>query len=79
MYACQYSKLGEDQIVCGMAVRNEIRIFDRNITYTPIWSVAGFERAVYSLDWGNKGKKVAFGGGGGRAFVFKLGGSSDRD
>lgn len=62
-----------------MAVRNEIRVFDRNITYTPSWSVSGFERAVYTLDWGNKGKKVAFGGGGGKAFVFKFTGVMDKD
>jgi WD40 repeat protein len=71
VYAAQFSKTGEDQIIAGMAVRNEIRIWDRNITYLPSWSVSKFDRAVYTLDWGNKGKKVAFGGGSGKAFVFK--------
>lgn len=79
VYACQYSKTGEDQIIAGMAVRNEIRIFDRNITYAPSWSVGGFARAVYTLDWGNKGKKLAFGGGGGKAYVFKFAMPGDKD
>lgn len=78
MYACQFSKTGDDQIIAGMAVRNEIRIFDRNITYTPSWAVSKFDRAIYTLDWGNKGKKVAFGGGSGRAYVFKYLAGYDR-
>lgn len=79
IYACQYSKLGEDQVITGMAVRNEIRIFDRNIMYVPTWSISGFDRAIYTLDWGNKGKKIAFGGGAGKAYVFKFMAPSDRD
>lgn len=71
VYTCQYSKTGDDQIIAGMAIRKEIRIFDRNITYVPSWSISAFERAIYTLDWGNKGRKVAFGGGAGKAYVFK--------
>jgi hypothetical protein len=54
-----------------MAVRNEIRVYDRNLTYTPSWCFSGFERAIYALDGGNKGKKIVTGGGDGRVFVFK--------
>ena len=79
MYACQYSKTGDDQIIVGMAVRNEIRIFDKNITYVPSWSISGFERAIYTLDWGNKGRKVAFGGGSGKVYVFKYTTSTEKD
>ena len=79
VYACQYSKTGDDQLIVGMAVRNEIRIFDKTITYVPSWSISNFERAVYSLDWGNKGRKVAFGGGSGKAYVFKYATSVEKE
>ena len=79
VYACQFSKFGEDQIIAGMAVRNEIRVWDRNLTYNPSWSICNFERAVYTLDWGNKGKKLAFGGGSGNVYVFKYALPTDKD
>lgn len=79
MYACQYSKTGDDQIIAGMAVRNEIRVFDRNLTYSPSWAISGFDRAIYTLDWGNKGKRVAFGGGAGKVFIFKLVSPTDKE
>ena len=62
-----------------MAVRNEIRVWDRNITYNPSAAIGDFERAVFTLDWGNKGRKIAFGGGSCKVFVFKFALPTDKE
>lgn len=43
IYQCQFSKgPGEDQILAGCSVLNEVQVYGRNITYSPLWTVNRF-------------------------------------
>jgi len=44
-------------------MRNEIQLFDRDIIYKPSYTLTNFRKGIYTLDWGNKGNMIAFGGG----------------
>jgi hypothetical protein len=57
--------------LAGAAVRNDIQIFSRNITYKPSWTINNFSRAIYSIDWGNRGGYMALGGGDSKCYILE--------
>lgn len=66
IYACQFDHSGRfgDKILAGAGVRNEMRLFGKDLVYKPEWTVCSFRKGVYSLDWGKStGGIMAFGGG----------------
>jgi len=64
--------------VAGVSMRNEIQLFDRDIIYKPSYTLCNFKRGIYTLDWGNKGNMIAFGGGDGKLQLINYGMSNEK-
>ena len=75
VYACQFSKYGDpsnESILAGASGLNEVRIFDATKDYTPHGWVEGFEKGIYTVDFGNFTNKFGFAGGDGKIVVLSL-------
>lgn len=76
IYAAQFSKNdkinGNETILAGSSGSNEVKLFDCNNGYRTICNITGFEKACYTVDYGNISNIFAFSGADGVIYVCNL-------
>lgn len=71
IYGAQFNKLGGNAILVGSTGNNEVRIYENDGQYRPQGIVSNLVKGCYSVDYGNKSKIFAFGGGDGVIYVIQ--------
>lgn len=71
IYGAQFNKLNGNSILVGSTGNNEVRIFENEGEYKPLGIVNNLVKGCYSVDFGNKNKIFAFGGGDGVIYVIQ--------
>lgn len=72
IFGCQFSKQNDECIIAGSSGLNQARAFDTSRDNIPYGWVEGFEKGVYSVDFGNFSNKFGFAGGDGVILVMSL-------
>lgn len=73
IYSCQFEKILNRYIAAGSSGVNEIRIFDKlNKTNSSLDIKGGFEKGIYSINFGKTRNHLAFGSGDGKCGIFSI-------
>lgn len=72
VYACQFSKKNDDDIIAGCSNLNEVKLFDRTANYREYGKISGVDKGVFSVDFANNSETFSFCGGDGRVHVGQL-------
>lgn len=72
VYSAQFPKKGSEFIVAGSTGVNEAKLFDVKNGYKPIAKLGDLKKGIFTVDWANKGGKIALAGGEGVVYVLNL-------
>lgn len=72
IYACQFSKINDEDIIAGCSNLNEVKVFDRKAGNRDFGRISHLERGVYSVDFANTLNMFSFCGGDGRVHIGEI-------
>lgn len=73
VYCCQFAHGSEDDtIIAGCTGRNEVKVFEKGLSYKPSWSIDKLKKGVYTLDLDWTNSNLVFGGSGAMAYWFSI-------
>ena len=73
VYSLSCSKKKEDFFIAGTINTGELQLFERNIIYTPTWTLSGIDGGVTACDISPKDDMLAFATGGKRFHILNIG------
>lgn len=72
VYACQFSKTNDEDIVAGCSNLNQVKVYDRTNGNRDFGTISNIEKGVFSVDFANGSDTFCFCGGDGRVHVTQI-------
>ena len=63
VYSCKFSHYGPDFIIAGAIGLNELQLFEKDIVYSPTWTISGVTKGVIDADISPISDMISFANG----------------